>query len=205
MNWPSFRPFLIDPIQHSNEGDSMTNTTCKLTIDEIKTAIASAMEVIKTLDVHPVATIENYPIGGRNRGRCELAVERHAKHGWRTCKTTTNKNGVWCAPKKSVYHKEGGCFVVTGGAVERDVEWLAVTSRGVYFQAANGESRWLLETPFSGYVRREAYHYTIGAEKKCFEADSPEVIAAWDAYVEGIDANLEWLKQSLDKTVECSA
>lgn len=177
----------------------MTQTTCKLSIEEIKTAIAETLKVVQTLTVHASAVIENYPIGGRNRGRCELAVERSPKHGWRTVKTTTNKNGVWCAPKKSTYHNEGSCFVVTGDEVQRDVEWITVTSRGIFFTAANGECRWLLETPFSGYVRRQPSHYSINGEQRVFEADSPEVIAAWDTWVAGMEVILDWLNLEITK------
>src|SRR5271166_3752556 len=49
------------------------------------------------------ATIDDYPIGRRERGKCRLQVERAAGKGFRTVRTTTNKFGRWCAPKKSTY------------------------------------------------------------------------------------------------------
>ena len=69
--------------------------------------------------------MEYYPIGRRERGKCRLHVERAKNKGYRTVRTTTNKFGRWCAPKKSTYRN--GIYVVV-----RDYDdahqgvWLAV-------------------------------------------------------------------------------
>lgn len=45
----------------------------------------------------------DWPIGGSNRGKCKFAVEDGGKKGKRVSRTTTDKNGIWCKPKYTVY------------------------------------------------------------------------------------------------------
>ena len=73
------------------------------TVKEIRAKFAEVRGVIAKSDLCLDATIDDYPIGRRERGKCRLQVERAAGKGYRTVRTTTNKFGRWCAPKKSTY------------------------------------------------------------------------------------------------------
>lgn len=53
-----------------------------------------------------VAVIEDYPIGGRARGRCTFKVEHNPTHGYRVSRVTTGK------PKMSTY--AGRTVIVDG-------------------------------------------------------------------------------------------
>jgi hypothetical protein len=156
------------------------------------------------------ATIDDYPIGWRERGKCRLQVERAGNKGYRTVRTTTNKFGRWCAPKKST----------SSGAVEvvvrhRDDEhkhvWLSCGDpRFAYCGAhmcvtyANGAGLALAKCWRSGPPRREREvqnvkwttstlgitaggllpeNRTEETKEYVYEADSPEEIAAWDLWV----------------------
>lgn len=55
------------------------------------------------------AQIDDYPIGGSNRGACRFEVEFDKKKGYRTVRVTQNKFGTWCKPKKDTY---GGRTVI---------------------------------------------------------------------------------------------
>lgn len=50
-----------------------------------------------------VAEINDWPIGGGNRGICKFEVEDGGKKGKRIVRTTTDKHGRWCKPKKDTY------------------------------------------------------------------------------------------------------
>jgi hypothetical protein len=71
--------------------------------DEIRATFARVREQLAGIDLCLDATIDDYPIGRRERGKCRLQVERAAGKGYRTVRTTTNKFGRWCKPKKSTY------------------------------------------------------------------------------------------------------
>ena len=73
------------------------------TPDEIRATFAGVRQQIVGMNLCLDATIDDYPIGRRERGKCRLQVERAAGKGYRTVRTTTNKFGRWCKPKKSTY------------------------------------------------------------------------------------------------------
>jgi hypothetical protein len=84
------------------------------TPDQIRAEASSAIEKANGLKLVREFTIDDYPIGGRNRGKCKLEVEAKRGHGIRTKRTTTNKHGSWCKPKCSTY-RNFPTFVATGG------------------------------------------------------------------------------------------
>ena len=95
------------------------------THDEIRATFDAVRYKIGRMNLCLDATIEDYPIGRRERGKCWLQVERAAGKGDRTVRTTTNKFGRWCAPKKSTYRNS--VYVVVGDYDdEHQVVWLAV-------------------------------------------------------------------------------
>ena len=87
--------------------------------------------------------LQGYPIGSLARGLCKLQVEE-TKHGYRTVRTTTNKKGVWCKPKKSTY-RSYTCVCRRLG----DAMWLCFSATGVGVNAANGETATLAIAPAS--------------------------------------------------------
>ncbi len=141
------------------------------------------------------ATIEDYPIGRRDRGKCRLQVERAKGKGYRTVRTTTNKQGHWCQPKKSTF-RPGVIAVVTGLGGDRDIRWLGVGMSSVYLSDASGTADTLIKAPFYCQPRREDHRYTMaitsgfpGATtietKECVDkADPPELCDAYDAWIE---------------------
>ena len=157
------------------------------------------------------ATIDDYPIGRRERGKCRLQVERTAGKGYRTVRTTTNKFGRWCAPKKSTYHNSV-TVVVRDYDDEHQVVWLSVGNPAAQYggahvciQYANGEGIALAKCWRNDPARREDQHYTtvirtsrLGItaggllpeniteerEQHVLKADSPEECDAWDVWAE---------------------
>ena len=73
------------------------------THDEIRATFAEVRDRLDRSNLCLDATIDDYPIGRSERGKCRLQVERAQNKGYRTVRTTTNKYGRWCAPKKSTY------------------------------------------------------------------------------------------------------
>jgi hypothetical protein len=73
------------------------------THDEIRATFAGMREQLESSQLCLDATINDYPIGRRERGKCRLQVERAQNKGYRTVRTTTNKHGRWCKPHKSTY------------------------------------------------------------------------------------------------------
>jgi hypothetical protein len=71
------------------------------THDEIRATFAGVRQQIASMNLCLDATIEDCPIGRRERGKYRLQVERATGKAYRTVGTTTNKFGRWCAPKKS--------------------------------------------------------------------------------------------------------
>ena len=70
------------------------------THDEIRATFAEVRDQIERSHLCLDATIDDYPIGRRERGKCRLQVERAANKGYRTVRTTTNKAGRWCKPQQ---------------------------------------------------------------------------------------------------------
>ena len=95
------------------------------THDEIRATFEDLRRKIGCMDLCLDATIDDYPIGRRERGKCRLQVERAAGKGYRTVRTTTNKFGRWCAPKKSTY-RNSVYVVIRDCDDEHQVCWLAV-------------------------------------------------------------------------------
>jgi hypothetical protein len=181
------------------------------TVVEIRAKFAQVRSVIVNSDLCLDATIDDYPIGRRDRGRCRLQVERASGKGYRTVRTTTNKHGRWCAPKKSTYHNSV-TVVVRNLDAEHQHAWLSVGNPGAQYggthvciRYANGDGFSLAKCWRNDAPRREDHHYTMVTrtsalsitaggmrpenmteerEDHCLKADSPEEIAAWDAWVD---------------------
>lgn len=49
------------------------------------------------------AIIEDWPIGGNNRGTAIFKIESHPTRGERAIRTTEKKNGTWGKPKKATF------------------------------------------------------------------------------------------------------
>lgn len=63
------------------------------TVESVRTACARARQFLEAHHLCPEATIEDYPIGRRERGKCRLQVERARGKGYRTVRTTTDRLG----------------------------------------------------------------------------------------------------------------
>jgi len=198
----------------------MSEATVIPTAEEIHATFNHVREVITASDLCLDATIDDYPIGRRDRGKCRLQVERASGKGYRTVRTTTNKGGRWCAPKKSKY-RNSVCVVIHDYDDEHQVCWLSAGNPAaqwggthVAIQYANGEgfslaSCWRIDAP-----RREPHTYTTtwtksklsitGAgvetgeptqekETHTLEADAPEEVTAWDVWCEELSTVREFL------------
>ncbi|MFI5459175.1 MAG: hypothetical protein ACHRXM_27415 [Isosphaerales bacterium] len=191
------------------------------THDQIRETFASVRGLVQRSDLCLDATIDDYPIGRRDRGQCRLQVEHASGKGYRTVRTTTNRAGRWCAPKKSTY-RNSVTVVVRDYDEEHQVCWLSVGNPAaqwggthVAIQYANGEGLSLAKCWRNDAPRRQPHTYTTtwtksklsitGAgvetgeptqekETHTLEADSPEEIAAWDVWVEELSTVREmWL------------
>ena len=136
------------------------------THDEIRATFASVRDLIERNHLCLDATIDDYPIGRRERGKCRLQVERASGKGYRTVRTTTNKFGRWCAPKKSTY-RNSVTVVVRDYDEEHQVVWLSVGSPAAQYggahvcvQYANGNGIALAKCWRNDAPRREDHHYT---------------------------------------------
>jgi len=142
-------------------------------------------------------TIEDYPIGGSNRGKCKLAVGFNKGHGFRTVRTTTNRRGAWCKPHASTYQEHP--IVVVVGCIRSPGEltgaWLRLCPRtGPYLQMANGDNEPLCAPPHYCRPRRENKEYRLtingvpetnadGTPKvNVLYADPPALCDAWDRW-----------------------
>jgi hypothetical protein len=172
------------------------------TADEIRAACVAAGEFIARNHLCLDATIDDYPIGRQDRGKCRLQVERKQGHGYRLVRTTTNKFGFWCKPHKSQY--SDACIVgVDDYDEERKAVWLKVDPRyGVFIQHADYSSVALVTVNFvsapSRVERRITWTTTklaitrAGLEPEappCEEVsisppDPPELCEAYDAWME---------------------
>jgi hypothetical protein len=184
------------------------------TIDEIRAKFAEVRQMIEGYELSLDATIDDYPIGRRERGKCQLRVERATGKGYRTIRTTTNKHGRWCAPKNSTY-TNNVIVVVKGVDEEHQCAWLCCGHPAgpwgethVYLQYANGASASLAQCWRSDAPRRDDHHYSISTAKPILltelvdgkepeygdeehhvlQADPTAEIAAWDAWAEELKA-----------------
>jgi hypothetical protein len=192
------------------------------TPDEIRATFAGVHQTIAGMDLCLDATIDDYPIGRRERGKCRLQVERAEGKGYRTVRTTTNKHGHWCAPKKSTY-RNSVYVVIREYDDEHQVVWLAVGNPAaqwggahVTIQYANGEGFSLAKCWRNDAPRREPHTYTAtwttsrlsitGAgvetseptaekETRTLGANSPEECDAWDTWVEELRSVRELLRK----------
>jgi hypothetical protein len=189
------------------------------TIDEIRAKFAEVRQTIQAYELCLDATIDDYPIGRRERGKCRLQVERANGKGYRTVRTTTNKHGRWCKPKKSTY---GSAVIVVVDNVddEHQCAWLSVGNplaqwggAHVYLQYANGAGNALIQCWRNDAPRRNDQSYTVTTTKPLLltdimngakpeqgeirehvlKADSPEECDAWDVWVEELKATRELL------------
>jgi hypothetical protein len=105
-------------------------------------------------------TIEDYPIGRRDRGKCKLGFE--CKRGeWRTVKTTTDKNGRWCNPKRSTYSDDVICVVEHPTLGDKEAAWLMIGFYGASITFANGGHQRLASAPCSSPPRRSPHKYNV--------------------------------------------
>jgi hypothetical protein len=184
------------------------------THDEIRNTFAELRERIGTMNLCLDATIDDYPIGRRERGKCRLQVERAATKGYRTVRTTTNKYGRWCKPHKSIY-RGSTTVVVRDWDTEHQHAWLSsgeprsrYGGAHVYVEYANGAGLALAKCWRPDAPRREDFRYTsvirtsnLGItaggllpenmserrEERVFEADPVEECDAWDVWVEELE------------------
>ena len=188
---------------------------------EIRSTFESVRQKLGCMDLCLDATIDDYPIGRRERGKCRLQVERTSGKGYRTVRTTTNKLGRWCAPKKNTY-RNSVYVVVRDYDDEHQVVWLAVGNPAaqwggahVTIQYANGAGFSLAKCWRNDAPRRKPQTYTTtwtkstlsitGAgvetggpteekETSTLEADSPEECNAWDVWIEELKTVRELLQ-----------
>lgn len=169
---------------------------------EVVGLIRAAEARLKELDFVPDFTIEDYPIGSNNRGKCKLEVEWKKGKGWRTVRTTTDKYGRWCKPKCSTYDNTPIAVVKLDGFYE--AAWLrcqpSYGKHAIYLQGANGDLvETILEHPDgvpTSRPRREPHTYTmesrdlygklIDSKEYTTPADSPEACDAWEVWAPGL-------------------
>jgi hypothetical protein len=166
-------------------------TTSIPTVEQVREKCERAVEIIKSYPMCLDATIDDYPIGGSNRGKCRLQVERAAGKGYRTVKTTTDKHGRWCKPHKGIYRPDV-TVVVTGPGGDRDAQWLAAGLGDLYLSSANGRKMDIITlAPHYTEPRREPFRYTLSTieidgqevtREYSMPADPPELCDAWDEW-----------------------
>jgi hypothetical protein len=172
------------------------------TADEIRAACTTAREFIARHHLCLDATIDDYPIGRQDSGKCRLQVERRKAHGYRLVRTTTDKHGRWCKPHKSQY--SDACIVVIDDYdEERKAVWLKVDPRyGVFVQHADYSGFALVKVDFcstpSRVERRVTWITTKLAitragvepeeppreEVSVIPADTPELCDVYDAWMD---------------------
>lgn len=178
------------------------------TVEEIREMLQRTETLLRAVEFAASYTIDDYPIGGANRGKCELGFEYKKGKGYRTIRRTTDKRGVWCKPKSSTF-QPAPIVVVHGPDLKHEAAWLRCEyyGHGMYLQWANGDCEYLCKSPLSSQPRRKDERYTmvvttammvIGAdgvtavptkdeerEERVLPADTPENIALWDAFMDG--------------------
>jgi len=173
-----------------SDTDTTIETPTLQTRQELADKLSTVKKLIDKLEFVNEYTIESYPIGGTNRGLCRMEVERNNR-GSRTVRTTTNKRGAWCKPKKSTY-RDGYLFVVD----EKDLSaeeaeelfpgpaasaWLDFSPSGVFLQYANGDGHTIYKYPNPMYPSRTVKKSIfVGGDDT--PADPPEVCDLWDDY-----------------------
>jgi hypothetical protein len=176
--------------------------------DDIRDTFEQVRQKIGRMYLNVDGVIDDYPIGRRDRGKCRLQVERAKGKGYRTVRTTTNKQGRWCAPKKSTYRN--AIYVVASNVDSpHRAFWLSVGQPHLDYGGAhvcltypNGDGLALAKCWRSYAPNREERRYTITTssarliigrdgvrpveekpaerEEHVDSAASPEEIAAWD-------------------------
>jgi hypothetical protein len=188
----------------------MNETAVIPTPEEIRDTFARVRDKISKMYLRLDAVIDDYPIGRRERGKCRLQVERAKGKGYRTVRTTTNKHGNWCAPKKSTY-RNAVWVVATHVDGEHDTAWLSVGfpelqygGTSVFLTYANGNGVTLAKCWRSDPPRRDEKRYTttwttsrlvisregltpesepkVEREEHVLAADPPHEIEAWDVW-----------------------
>lgn len=182
-----------------------------MTNEEIRAKAEKSAKFLSSLRFVEEYTIENYPIGGRNRGKCKLTVEHRPGKGFRRIKQTTNKHGEWCKPKKSTY-VNAPTFVVEMPGSEMECGWLHMSKiGGIGIMYANGEDHMLFKPPHWAKPSREPRHYTIVKRElysnkeeripQVTPADPPGLCDAYDEYEEQY-TKLHFLVADLHQGVE---
>jgi hypothetical protein len=166
-------------------------------IDEVRSKLAEVRAKLDRYQLFTEHVIGDYPIGRRLRGQCKLSVEYKPGKGFRTVKTTTDKFGRWCNPKKGTYDDGAICVAVSPNGW---AGWLRVGNRSVYLQRANGDCITLADSPGRCWSkpRREPHPYAIVVrdhlgnvirrENEVLKADPAELCDAWDVWEAGVRA-----------------
>ena len=178
------------------------------TVTEVAEQLQRTETLLRNVEFVKSYTIDDYPIGGANRGKCELSYEYKKGKGYRTVRRTTDKRGLWCKPKSSTF-QPSPIAVIHGVDLKHEAAWLRCDyyGHGMYLQWANGDNEYLCQAPFSSQPRRTEERYTmvittakmvIGAdgvtavptkaeerEERVLPAASAEDIALWDAFMSG--------------------
>jgi hypothetical protein len=170
------------------------------TPDEVRARCAKTRGFVLNSVLNLDTTIEDYPIGRRERGKCRLQVERDKKRGYRTVKTTTNQFGRWCAPKRSTFTDTAICVIDLADRqtfplhIEYVQGWLFVGTQAVSMTYANGSQTILVRAPHWWRPRRDEERVTFviqpifglpGASERqehVSPADPPELCDAYDAW-----------------------
>jgi len=168
--------------------------------DEVRQSFAALRSNLARHRIVPVHVIESYPIGRRDRGLCRLEVEYKPGKGYRRIKTTTDKQGRWCAPKRSVWDGFPNYVIVGDLEMERTAAWLLIAPFRIAYLYPNNQAVVLLANPnsYGGKPRREPetvvfrkVALTFGTapqhesrEEMVMPADPPELCDAYDAWLE---------------------
>lgn len=165
------------------------------TLDQVRETFERAARFLASCILTADATIEDYPIGRRDRGLCRLQVERVKGKGYRPVKTTTNRQGAWCKPHKGIYRDKLGCIYED---LSEKIGYVWFTDCGLYLQAANGDAEHLVKEPCALKPNRvERYYRTtsrvidpfapggatataVEVETHVMEADPAEYCDAWE-------------------------
>ena len=124
---------------------NMGTQVVRPTVQSVPAGCARAREFSERHHLCLDATIEDYSIGRRERARCRLQVEWAKRNGYRTVRTTTNKDGRWCKPRNSTFRNEVTVVVddlygePSCPGPDRSTAWLAVGERAVYLHYPNGD------------------------------------------------------------------
>lgn len=169
------------------------------TPDEVRQSFAALRTNLARHRIVPVHVIDSYPIGRRDRGQCRLEVEYKPGKGYRRIKTTTDRSGAWCKPKRSLWDGFPNYVIVGDLEMGRTAAWLQISPQRIAYLYPNGSVARLLESPSPfGKPRREPE--TVVFEKRTLtfglapsevthesmvmEADPPEQCDAYDAWIE---------------------